>query len=78
MEDSILYTNQSRAAGLVVHDVPQFFDARGDSTHSIYLPSQDIRLPLSLHNAVSYLPVRYPTDDDMENGINVHLSGDFA
>ena len=78
MEDSILCTNQSRAAGLVVDDIPQCFDARGDSTHSIYLPSQDIRLPLSLHNAVSYLPVRYPTDEDMENGIDVHLSDDFS
>lgn len=76
MEDSILCTNQSRASGLIVDDVPSCFDLRGDSTHSIYCPDKDVRLPLSLHNAVSFLPVRYPSDDDMENGIDIELSDD--
>ena len=77
MEDSILCTNQSRAAGIIVDDVPPCFDARGETTHSVYFPDKDIRLPLSLHNAVSYLPVRYPTDEDMMVGIDVDLSDDI-
>ena len=77
MTDSILCTNQTRAAGIVVDDVPTCFDKRGDSTHSIFFPTENVRLPLSLHNAVSYLPVRYPTDDDINHGIDLQLSDDI-
>ncbi len=74
MEHSILCTNQSRSSGIIVDDVPTCFDARGEATHSIHFPNQGISLPLRLHNAVSYLHVRYPTDDDMENGTHINLS----
>ena len=76
MEDSILCTNQSRASDVIVNDVPPCFDVRGESHHALIFPKQDIELPLSLHNAISYLPVRYPTDDDLENGIDVYLTHD--
>ena len=77
MEDSILCTNQSRAHGLVVDDVPKRFDRTGTSSHSIQFPDDKVQLPLSLHNSISYLPVRYPTDEDMNEGLDVYLSDDF-
>ena len=40
-------------------------------------PDNRVELPLMPHNAISYLPVRYPTDEDMNEGIEVHLSDDF-
>lgn len=77
MNDSILCTNQSRANGVIVDDVPKQFDRQGTSTHSISFPDENVTIPLSMHNSISYLPVRYPTDEDMNNGIDVHLSDDF-
>ena len=77
MEDSILCSNQTRAHGVIVDDVPKIFDHRGTSTHSIIFSDDDVELPLSLHNSISYLPVRYPTDEDMNDGIDLFLSDDF-
>ena len=72
MNDSILCTNQSRANGVIVDDVPKQFDCQGTSTHSISFPEENVTLSLSLHKSISYSPVRYPTDEDMNNGIDVH------
>jgi hypothetical protein len=77
MEDSILCTNQTRASGIIVDDVPKCFDVRGTTTQSLIFPQENISLPLLLHNSIAYLPVRYPTDDDMNHGIDLHLSDDF-
>jgi hypothetical protein len=76
MEDSILCSNQTRANDVLVDDIPPCFDFRGDSSHSITFPSQDVQLKLKLHNAISYLPVRYLTDNDLEIGVHLNLSSD--
>ena len=60
MEDSILCTNQSRAHGVIVDDVPKQFDQTGKSSHAIIFSKDDAVLPLSLHNSISFLQVRYP------------------
>ena len=65
MEDSLLCTNQSRAHGLIVNDVPKRFDRLGTSTQSIQFLDDNVTLPLSLKNSISYLPVRYPSDEDL-------------
>ena len=66
MEHSLLCTNQARLHGVVVDDVPKFLDPSNRSTHSIQFPKEQVTLPLSLFGPVSYLPVRYPNDEEMD------------
>ena len=74
MEHSILCTNQARYHGLVIDDVPPIVDVTNSSTHSVYFPPQDVRLPLRMHGPVSHIHVRYPSDWDMDNCEHLHLT----
>ena len=74
MKHSILCTNQARYNGLVVDDVPPMVDVTNSSTHSIFFPSSDVRLPQHMHGPVSHLHVRYPTDWDMDHYDHLHLT----
>ena len=66
MEHSLLCPNQARVNGVVVSDVPKFLDATGTSTHSIKLPSGNIEMPLHTYGPISYLPVRCPSEEELE------------
>ena len=74
MENSLLCTNQVRCHGVVVDDCPIFLDQLNRSTHSVYFPNQDVRLPLSMKGPISYLPVRYPSEEEMEFCQHLELS----
>ena len=74
MEHSILCTNQVRDHGIIVEDIPLRFDVTRKSRHCILIPRSDTTLPLETHGIVSYLPVRYPNDVDMEEGIWIDMS----
>ena len=74
MEHSLLCTNQSRSHGVVVDDVPKALDYHQRSTHSIYFPLEDISLPLCLHGPISYLPVRYPSEEEVNECQHLTLS----
>lgn len=74
MEHSLLCPNQSRCHGVVVDDVPPFLDYRGSSSHAIYFPTEDVTLPLAMHGPISYLPVRYPSDLEIDECIHLQLS----
>ena len=67
MENSLLCPNQARDNGVIVNDIPKFLDPSGKSTHSIYFPMEDINLPLDMNGPISYLPVRYPSDNDLDH-----------
>ena len=56
---TLLCPNQLRMNGLRVKDVPRQFDAK--SYHSIYIPEQWIRIPLSLDSVVSGFESQQPT-----------------
>jgi hypothetical protein len=64
LQQSLWCPNQLRSNGIVVEDVPQQFDKT--SNHSIYLPKQNIRLPLKMQEIVSYLPTRKPTTQELK------------
>ena len=66
MEHSLLCPNQSRVTGIIVNDIPTFLDVTGNSTHSIRIPKSDVDLPLCLNGSISYLPVRYPSEQELE------------
>ena len=62
LPNSLINPNQMRANGLEVDDVPKhLLRDPSKSTHSIYIPDHDIRLPLAIRGVISYLPIRKPT-----------------
>ncbi len=65
---TLLNPNQMQENGLEVDDVPKHL-ARDPTkaTHSIYIPKQNIRLPLSICGVISCLPVRKPSVTEIEN-----------
>ena len=65
-----------RSHGIEVDDVPRHLSINGKSSHSIYIPAEDVCLPLLLHGCISYLPTRYPTDYELENCKWLILSSD--
>lgn len=78
MEHSLLCTNQARINRVIVDDVPKSLDLRGTSTHSIIFPDEGedgISLPLLMHGSVSYLPVRHPTDVELDECKRLTLTG---
>jgi len=66
MDHTLICPNQARNNGVVVDDVPRHLSHDNSSTHSIYFPEEDICLPLSLRGIISYLPTRYPTNDEID------------
>jgi hypothetical protein len=58
---SLLHPNQMRANGIVVDDTPVHLSQDGLSTHSIYVPELDLRIPLQLDGIISFLPTRLPS-----------------
>ena len=72
MENSLLCTNQARAHGVIIEDVPRFLD--NNSRHYIIFLDDGVELPLLIHCPVSYLPVRYPTDDELSSCRHLELS----
>jgi len=65
MSHTLIFPNQARTNGVIVDDVPQHLSHDNSSTHSIYFPNEQIRLPLCLRGIISYLPTRYPTDSEL-------------
>ena len=74
MEHSLLCPNQCRSNGVIVDDIPKCFDIQNKSTHSIIFPNEDHQLPLSQQGPISYLPVRYPSDEEMDFCLHFDLT----
>jgi len=65
MSTSYLNPNQLRHHGLVVNDVPKHLSINpDDDAHSIFIPAANLRIPLHLKGIISYIPIRYPSDDE--------------
>ena len=67
MQHSLFSTNQVRSNGIIVDDVPAIIDVRNKSRQAIILPEEGITLPLLMNGPVAYIPIRKPTDSEMEN-----------
>ena len=66
LDKSLICTNQLRAHGLIVEDVPRQFDRR--STHSIRIPAhEDLMIPLELNGIMSCFATHAPSPDELEN-----------
>ena len=58
MEHNLLPPTMMRLNGLLVEELPKLNPTI--ETHSIFLPTENTRLPLSLHGTTSYLSTRMP------------------
>ena len=65
LDHSLVCPNQLRAYGITVDDVPKQFDKR--STHSIYAPEDEVRIPLQMKGCISYFSSRVPTKYELED-----------
>ena len=76
MQHSILCTNQARANNIIVDDCPKLLDIKNTSTQSIIFPADDTELPILFNGPVPFIPVRYPTDEDLETCPTIHLTAE--
>ncbi len=69
IDGSLLCPNQLRYNGIEVDDIPHPLAPEPElTTHSIYIPLEDVRTPLMLRGVISLFYSRYPTvDDEIEN-----------
>ena len=74
MKHSILCTNQCRAINITVDDVPKLFDYYNRSTQSILHRDTETSFPILFLGPIPYLPVREPTDEELETCIHIHLT----
>ena len=74
MEHSLFCTNQFRSHGIIVDDVPACYDYENKSRQTIYIPEKDITLPLLSHGPTLYLPVRYPSQDELNECEHLELT----
>jgi hypothetical protein len=73
MTNTLFCPNQLRQHGIVIEDCARQFD--WSSSHSIFIPSQDICFPLSLNGIISGLAARQPTDADLEDfSLNIEMT----
>jgi hypothetical protein len=77
MSRSYINPNQMQHFGLIVNDVPKhLLPSPDDESHSIYIPSTDLRIPLQLKGTLSYVPTRYPSDYELQNCEWVQMTSD--
>jgi len=75
MQHTLLCPNQLRNFGIKVDEAPRQFDPR--STHSIYIPNEDMTIPLQLNGIISGLVTRKPTDAEAGNfDLHVEITSD--
>jgi hypothetical protein len=68
MEHNLVNQFQMRASGVIVNACPKFqCENPTNESHTVYFPAEDIRLPLSVNGAVSFLHTRKPTRYEYEN-----------
>lgn len=68
LKHALLNPNQMRSNGVEVDDIPRFLAPRNkDSTHSLYFPEENIRIPLDLDGCISHFNVRTPTLQEINN-----------
>ena len=74
MEHSLFCTNQVRANGIIVDDVPKCIDVAQKSEEAIIFPDQGYMIPFSFKGPVPYIPVRKPRMSELEDCTHVELT----
>jgi hypothetical protein len=74
LSHTLLCPKQLRANGWTVQDVPKQFNA--GSAHAIINPTGNLWMPLEMSGMISYLPMRKPTDKELETCASYDLTSD--
>jgi hypothetical protein len=74
MSHMLLCPNQLQANGWKVQDMPKQFDA--ELPHAIINPTGHLWMPLKMSGVISYLPMRRPTDEELETFVLYDLTSD--
>jgi hypothetical protein len=78
LDHSLLNPNQMRVNGVVVDDCPRHLsDPSKPSTHSIFFPEHDVRIPLEMGGVISRFSTRRPTSEELEHCLWLPLTGDL-
>ena len=65
MKHALLCPNQARENGVIIDDIPHHLDHTGTSTFSIDVG--EYNLPLHRHGPTAYVPLRRPTEDELNH-----------
>jgi len=77
LPNTLISPNQLRAHSIVVDDCPKHLaPIPSAATHSIYIPQLELRLPLQLKGVLSYLPVHYPSEEELTSCPWIELTSD--
>jgi len=67
LENTLMNPNQVRAHGITVDDILKHLSPDPKlATHSIYVPKEDLKIPLQLKGVISYFSSRYPTENELQ------------
>ena len=55
-------------------DVPKHLSVNCALTHSIYIPSMDLQIPLELDDVIYYINTWYPSESKVENCTHISLT----
>ena len=67
MEHSLFCTNQVRANGIIVDDIPKSIDVRNASKEALIVPSENsYEIPFKFKGPVPFIPVRTPSEEELE------------
>ena len=76
MTQNLIQPIMLRMNDIEVNECPKYLASEpSESHHSILLPNT-LRIPLSLHGSISYIPTRKPSTQDYHNLLNVPLTSE--
>jgi hypothetical protein len=75
MKTSLLPLQQICDNGLICEPMAKQF-TQDKSLHGIYDDRTGVTLPFQLHGCISYLPIRLPTEEELNNCKQIELTSD--
>jgi hypothetical protein len=66
LEHTLICPNQAHYNGVIEDNVPRHLSHDRRSTHSLFFPDNNIRLPLQLNGVISYINTRYPKQKEID------------
>ena len=67
MEHTLICPNQARFNGVVIDDVPKHLSPNKSSTHSIFFPKENVRIPLQMNGVISCFQTPLPLEREIQD-----------
>ena len=65
MDHSLLCPMQARTNGVIINNIPRNLCPDEADSQCIHFPVEKVRIPIEFHGPILYLPIRYPSDSDI-------------